>query len=655
MRRAPPTLLTWTAELVGGRSLVLHGERNGGNGHLRLLGRGAERVVPVVEHGRGVRAAIDLGGLVPGVWRIEGAEMADDGRTGPSFVLPGERQLLRVRLRSSDGRMDLHVTPVARHAEARRLEVDGTVVALELSQAGDVLARRRHGAREVRGRGGRIDLAELARGGAGDEVWRLWLETPGGERLRIARHHDGVPGKRRLVALPSVEAGGRVARLRYTADDQLGVHCAPAPRDEPPRPPRPSWRRRWLGPAAVAAHELALAAIRRLPDRPPAGPGRAPAVRFVLANAFGMGGTIRATLDLAGDLAAGGPVEILSVRRHRARPFFAPGEGVVIRALDDRTRARRPLAQRALSRLPSLLVHPDDFAYKGASLWTDLQLVRELRRASGDVVVTTRPAYAIVAAVAAPAGATIVAQEHMHFDAHGPRLARAVERAYRAVDVLAVLTEADRSAYAAALRGSDTRVVRLPGARVPPGTGVSALSEPVIVAAGRLSRQKGFDLLVRAFAPIARRHPEWQLRIYGGGPERDALRALIRELGLHDTVLLMGAARDIGDALAHGSVFALSSRYEGFGMVVVEAMSRGLPVVSFDCPHGPAEIITHGRDGVLVAPEDVDALSAALESLVADPARRAQLGAAARETARAYEPGVVAAQWRELLAGLGSR
>jgi glycosyltransferase involved in cell wall biosynthesis len=651
-RRPPPTVLTWSAELVDGRRLVLHGEGNGGNGHLRLLGRGGEVVVPVVEHGRGVRAAIDLPGLDPGTWRIEGAAMASDGRTGPPVVVPGTRELLRVRLRATDGRMDLHVTPVARHAEARRLRVDGSCVELELSEPGDVLARRRHGAREVRGEGGRIDLAELARGGAGEELWRLWLEAPDGERLRIARHHDGVPGKRRLVALPAVEAEGRVARLRYTRDDQLGVHCSAAPRDGAPRPLRLSWRRRWLGGAAVAVHEVAIGAVRRLPAPAPR-PRREPAgACFVLANAFGMGGTIRATLDLAGDLAAERPVEVLSIRRHRARPFFAPADGVVIRALDDRTRARRPLLQRLLSALPSVLVHPEDFAYTGASLWTDLRLVRRLRRAGGDVIVTTRPAYAIVAAAAAPSDAVVVAQEHLHFDAHRPRLARAVRRAYADVDVLAVLTEADRRAYGEVLQGRPTRVLRLPGARVPPGAALASYDRPVVVAAGRLTHQKGFDLLLRAFAPIARRHPEWQLRIYGGGPERAALRALVRELGLHDHVLLMGAARDIGDALAHGSIFALSSRYEGFGMVVVEAMSRGLPIVSFDCPHGPSEVIAHGRDGLLVPPEDVDGLTAALERLVADPRERARMGAAARETARAYEPAAVAAQWRALLSEL---
>ena len=99
-------------------------------------------------------------------------------------------------------------------------------------------------------------------------------------------------------------------------------------------------------------------------------------------------------------------------------------------------------------------------------------------------------------------------------------------------------------------------------------------------------------------------------------------------------------------------MFALSSRFEGFGMVVIEAMSRGLAVVSFDCPRGPGEIITDERDGLLVPPGDVGALAAALDRVMSDEALRARLGAAARHTAEAYRPEAIARRWEALLADL---
>ena len=193
---------------------------------------------------------------------------------------------------------------------------------------------------------------------------------------------------------------------------------------------------------------------------------------------------------------------------------------------------------------------------------------------------------------------------------------------------------------------------RIPDAVPALGGGIADPDAQVVVAAGRLTRQKGFDLLIDAFARLAPAHPGWELRIYGGGKERAALERQAAATGMADRIRLMGSTRRLGEAFAAASVFALSSRFEGFGMVIVEAMGSGLPVVSFDCPRGPADIITPGRDGVLVPPEDVGALAAALGELMGDPQRRRALGGAARETARAYDPAAIGDRWEALLAAL---
>jgi hypothetical protein len=132
------------------------------------------------------------------------------------------------------------------------------------------------------------------------------------------------------------------------------------------------------------------------------------------------------------------------------------------------------------------------------------------------------------------------------------------------------------------------------------------------------------------------------------------LRELIYRLHLYNHVFLMGRTPTLDDELAKSSLFVLSSRFEGMPMVMIEAMTHALPVVSFDCPTGPRDVLTDGVDGLLVPPQNIDALSQAMQKLMGDASLRRQLGEAARKTAKAYGPEAIGAQWEALLKDLSA-
>lgn len=379
-------------------------------------------------------------------------------------------------------------------------------------------------------------------------------------------------------------------------------------------------------------------------------------ITFLLMNAFSMGGTIRTTYNVAAALAERHQVEIVSVYRRRAGSRFALDPRVTLRVLSDQVApdgdtAGHPYGQctgpqELARRVPSLLVPRSERRYRNFSLLTDVRMATFLRRLDSDVLVTTRPGLNLVAARFANPSVLRVGQEHLFLANHPPALRRQIARHYPKLDLVSVLTERDAEDYRAFL-GGQVRVVRVPNAVPDPDTR-RAGGAKVVVAAGRLTRQKGFDLLVDAYAQVAHRYPDWQLHIYGSGEERGRLLAQILRLRLERQVRLMGYSGTLSEQLSQAALYVMSSRVEGFPMVLLEAMAVGLPVVSFDCPNGPADLVRQGTNGLLVRPGDVGGLADALCTVMADPSRRARMGEAARAMAREYDIGRISHRWETL-------
>ena len=546
--------------------------------------------------------------------------------------LPDSGGVFRLRPHAGpEGEMRIDAKLLPPYARVDEVWVRGDE--LELGVQG-VTARLRDGAE-------RVPLGSLDDLGSG--TWDLYDEGGG----RLAAHLDALTDRWRSTVYPSVRlASGLEAQPYFTVDNELSVRVRePHPKRRAIHEPARGRRGKLL--ALRLLQPLGRAVLRLLAAR--ARPAGDPKLYLLLLHAYGVGGTIRTTFNTAEWLARSREVEVISVIRRREAPSLPFPDGVGLSAVDD---VREP-GHRLLRALPSALIHPEDYGFSACSFLTDLKLARRLRSlAPGSVLITTRPGLNVAVPSLVPKGVTVIGQEHMNFLSHRPGLMARIRSEYRKLDALAVLTKDDARDYAQMLAGSRTKVVRIPNA-LPPSEGpLTALDEKVVVAAGRLRLQKGFDLLIRAYAEVARTHPDWQLRIYGSGEERQPLRDLIVERELYNHVFLMGTSHTLQDDLAKGSIFVLSSRYEGFGMVILEAMARGLPVVSFDCPRGPGEIVGSGADGILVPNGDVNGLTRAIVELIEDEDKRRRYAAAGPAKARQYALEKIGPRWDELLGEL---
>lgn len=383
-------------------------------------------------------------------------------------------------------------------------------------------------------------------------------------------------------------------------------------------------------------------------------------VAFLVHNAFGIGGTVRSTANLSSALADRHDVEVVSVHRVADRPALAFDRRVGLTSLvdmredSDTFEGDHELAARPNTMFPDKGV---DFGRLRYTALHDDRLAGYLRRTDADVVIATRPILAGYLARHGHPRYLRIGQEHLSFDAHSEQLRADQNRAIAAgLDAFVTVSEADAARYRSALPEVRATITCVPNAVPEPAVDQATLDTKLIVAAGRLVAVKRYDRLIDAFSKVAAEHPDWTLRIYGRGPEKAALRRRIEHLHLYNQAFLMGPASPIETEWAKGAIAAVSSDMESFGMTIVEAMHCGVPVVATDCPHGPGEIISHGRDGRLVPLDGgADAYAEALHTLITDSEQRHRLGAAARATASGYAPSVIAERYERLFHTLSRR
>lgn len=209
-------------------------------------------------------------------------------------------------------------------------------------------------------------------------------------------------------------------------------------------------------------------------------------------------------------------------------------------------------------------------------------------------------------------------------------------------DQIIVLTNEDKKKW------NNEKIKVIPNPLPFSSTQCSLVENKKIISVGRLEEQKGYDILINVWKIVSKQYPNWILEIYGEGSLRKELQNKINKLGLEKTLLLKGAVRDIQEKYLESSIYVMTSRYEGFGMVLIEAMECGLPVISFDCPCGPKDIINDNEDGYLIEFGNVEKMAKKIGILIKNEEKRKIFGKNAKKNVQRFSQEKIIKKWIEI-------
>lgn len=350
---------------------------------------------------------------------------------------------------------------------------------------------------------------------------------------------------------------------------------------------------------------------------------------FLVGNLNNSGGTERVCSIIASELSNIGydDISILSMTGGN-KPFFPLSKNI-------KTHSLFPMPGRTLYRTPAII-------YK---------LRNYLKKESIDTLIVVE-SMSVLFTLPAIQGLSIkhICWEHFHFNVNLGKRSRSLARqlAARYCDVVVTLTKKDKVNW---LQGTKhkAQIVSIPNPSPYKNQEDKKHQESkVVLAVGRLTHSKGFDLLVQSWAKVAKEKPDWKLIILGEGEDRQLLTELINKYQLSSKVKLIGAVNNVEDYYKKSDIFCLSSRYEGFGMVLIEALTFGLPIISFDCELGPAEIL-EGTNSILVPEENISLFADAIINLITYKHKRSEISASNLNKSKQYQIDKVISEWISLL------
>lgn len=375
-------------------------------------------------------------------------------------------------------------------------------------------------------------------------------------------------------------------------------------------------------------------------------------VTFLVYNIYGIGGTVRTVVNTANYLVNNGyKVTIISIKKTYDYPKFDIDEKIKLQPLFNTKKqfaekTVKTLIVKVLNNIPSVLIDRNELLYKNLSLYTDFLLLKSLKKLETDIVISTFPSLNFLSAKYVKKKTIKIGQEHAQLSAHHKSIRKKIKKYYGSLNCLTVLTPKEKEDYQSFLKTPLNINV------IPNGINETEFKtnyeNKVIVSAGRFVYEKGYERLISLYEPIAKKYPDWELRIYGSGIDFNLMLDTIFEKNLYNNVFLYPNTPMIMEELSKASIFVLPSRFESFGMVVIEAMSVGLPVISYDT-YGPSNIIDDAIDGYIIKMDEEKAFQEKIEQLITNHELLKKMGEHAKAKSEFYLFNHIGNLWDELI------
>ena len=360
------------------------------------------------------------------------------------------------------------------------------------------------------------------------------------------------------------------------------------------------------------------------------------------------GGIEKQTITLANELCKKYKVNIITTYSMLASPAYPVDERINIKYLMDTKPNKDEFKAAVRSKNPFAILKE---GIKAVSILRKKKslMIKEIKKLDCDYVLSTRIEYADMLSAYAPEGVVTVTQEHLHDDS--PEYVERVKRSFRNLDYLVVLCEGSEKNHSGWLSDNKKiKLVRIPNILEDIPEKTAEIKGNNIVSVGRLHPVKDFPTLIEVFSKVQKRVPDATLTIVGGGDEHKKLSDLAESLGVSDKVKITGmvSKEDVLRYMLDSDIYVMTSLTECFPMVLLEASSVGLPLVSFDVPVGPCAIIENGKNGYLIDDKKIDEMADKVVEMLTDREKLSEMGKNAKKMAESYLPENVMPLWFDL-------